>query len=328
MADRTGSSDHLLYNKLLTNVIYEKGMGEAGIADRIAPRVRSTNITGQYMKRKRGTKSANVNTKRAPGAAVQTGERPDKSMHTFRTVDHALSELIPQEITSGMEETELMGERRATAMEVLRKIEHDWEVDVHDIVWAEDQASFEAKYPDGNVITPSASWNAGSGVNMKLDLLTLRTQIYQRSGKIPNVMVLPNEVFNVISTEDNELRDSLKYTSGGPVTLQKLAAYFEMGEVLVPMYLTDSPEGDNEDEAMPFLWTGDHIGLFHVDRTPSRRKDTIATTFYWDSPEQKFLATYTGWNRKRKSEEVEVGAYFTVEEIDMSCGGIITNVLS
>lgn len=327
MATKQGSADHLLYDKLLTNVIFEKGMGTPGIAQALAPRVRSTNITGQYMRRYRDTKESGVSTKRAPGAQVQTGERPGKELQTFRTVDHALRELIPQEITSGMEETELMGERRATAMSVLRKIMHDWEQEVYDIVWADDKAGFQAKYPPANVIDPSVKWDALLGVNMKRDILDLRLQIYKSCGYIPNTLLIPNDVFNVITTADNELRDAIKYTQGGPVTLQKLAAYFEISNVLVPMYLKDNVTGDNE-QPMDLLWDGDHVGLFYVDDTSSRNKDTLATTFYWDSPEQRFLGTYTGWNRHRKSEEVEVGAYFDVAAIDMSCGGIIADVLN
>lgn len=323
---KSGSADHLLYDRLLTNVVYEKGMGEGGIAPALAPRVRSTNITGQYMKRKRDTKEANVSTKRAPGAEVQTGERPGKSLETFRTIDHALSELIPQEITEGMEETELQGERRSTAMGVLRKIMHDWEKDVYDKVWAEDKAGFESAYGADQVIDPGAKWDAGGAENMKKDLLKIKNTVYRSCGYVPNTMLLPNEVFNEIVTADNELREAIKYTQGGPVTLEKLANYFEVGRVLVPMYLKDNSQGDNEQQ-MEFMWEGDHIGMFYIDDTPSRNKDTLLTTFYWDSPRQRFLATYTGYNRKRKSEEVEVGAYFTVEEIDMSCGGIIADVL-
>lgn len=323
---QSGSADHLLYDRLLTNVIYEKGMGAEGIANFLAPRVRSTNITGQYMKRKRATRDSGTNTRRAPGAEVQTGERPGKSLETFRTVDHALSELIPQEITSGMEETELMGERQATAQQVLQSILHDWEEDVFNKFWAADKAGFEAKYGAANVVDPEAKWDSASA-NMKLDILNLRLRIYKSCGYVPNTLLIPNEVFNVATTRDNELREAIKYTQGGPVTLQKLASYFEVPRVLVPMYLTDNAEGDNE-EQMDLLWSGDHIGLFYVDNTPSRNKITLASTFYWDSPKQKFLGTYTGYNRKRKSEEVEVGAYFTVEEIDLSCGGIIADVLT
>lgn len=323
---KTGSADHLLYDKLLTNVVYEKGMGAEGIAPSLAPRVRSTNITGQYMKRNRDTKEAGVETERAPGAEVQTAERPGKSMETFRTVDQALKELIPQEITEGMEETELMSERRSTALGVLTKILHTWEKKVYSSVWGSSKADFQAKYPDNNVVDPDAKWDSGTQ-NMKLDILKTKLQIYKSCGYMPNKMLLPNEVFNVISTKDNELRDAIKYTQGGAVTLDILANYFEMDEVLVPMYLDDNISGNNEEE-MELMWTGDHVGLFYVDDTPSRNKDTLMTTFYWDSPRQRFLATYTGYNRNRKSEEVEVGGYFTVEEIDMSCGGIIPDVLS
>lgn len=320
-----GSADHLLFDRLLTNVVYEKGMGMEGIAKYLAPRVRSTTITGQYMKRKRGERDAGVKTERAPGAEVQTGERRGKSLETFRTVDHALSELIPQEITSGMGETELQNERTNTAQDVLQKIQHDWESDVHDLVWAANAGAFDTKY-GARSISPGAKWDSATP-NMKLDILNLKTRIYRAVGKKPNTMVLPNEVFNVITTKDNELRDAIKYTQGGPVTMDILARYFEVERVLVPMYLTDNADGANEEE-MDFLWTGDHVGMFYVDESSSRNKITLASTFYWDSPDQPFFGTYTGFNRKRKSEEVEVGGYFSVEEIDISCGGVIKDVFA
>lgn len=323
---RTGSADHLLYDKLLTNVIYEKGMGAEGIAPALAPRVRSTNITGQFMKRNRDKKEAGVEVERAPGAEVQTSERPAKSMESFRTIDQALKEHIPQEITEGMEETELMAERKATAKGVLGKILHNWEKKVYNRVWASDKSGFQSIYPSSNVIDPTAKWDAETGdENLKLDVLKLKTQIYKSCGYLPNKMLIPNEVFNRITTQNNELRESTKYV-GDMVTLEILARYFEMDEVLVPMYLDDNESGDNEEE-MQIMWKGDHIGLFYIDETPTRRKDTLLTTFYWDSPRQRFLATYTGYNRNRKSEEVEVGGYLTVEEIDLSCGGIIADVL-
>lgn len=322
-----GSADHLLFDRLLTNVVYEKGMGTPGVAEFLAPRVRSTTITGRFMKRKRGNKSAGVDTRRAPGAAVKTGERPGKELVTFGMMDHAISDLIPQEITSGMEETELQAERQATALQVVRNILHDWEEDVFNMLWDTTKAGFQGKYPADQVVDPTAKWDTTSA-NLKRDILELKTLIYTACGYIPNTMLVPNEVWNIISTRDNELREAIKFTQGGPVRLDLLASYFEVDRVIVPMYLKDSASGDNENNKMDLLWSGDHIGFFYVDDTPSRNKDTLATTFYWDTPEDPFLAVSTGFNRKRKSEEVEVGAYFTVEEIDMSCGGIIADVLT
>lgn len=323
---QTGSADHLLFDRLLTNVVYEKGMGQEGIAGALAPRVRSSTITGQYMKRNRKERDAGVDVERAPGAEVQTSERRGKSMETFRTVDHALKDLIPIEITTGMGESELQSEREETALDILQKIQHKWEVKVHSKVWAADKAGFQSLYPNNNVLDPTAKWDTASA-NMKLDILKLRLQIYRACGHIPNTMVIPNEVFNVAVTRDNELREAIKYTQGGPVTLQNLASYFEIERVLVPMYLTDNADGSNDDE-MDLLWTGDHVGLFYVNDAQTRRKVTLASTFYWEGEENPFFGTYVGWNRNRKSEEVEVGGYFTVEEIDMSCGGVIADVLT
>lgn len=327
---QSGSADHLLFDRLLTNVIYEKGMGAEGVASALAPRVRSTSITGQFMRRERGNKEAGVDTERAPGAEVQTGERPGKTLETFRTVDHALKELIPQEITSGMDETELLGEQQSTAEDVLRKINHNWEKDVHSSVWASDESGFNSIYGSSSVDSPSTKWDADPSSNnptLKKDVLNLKTKIYRACGYMPNKMLMPNQVFNAITTMDNELRDVTKYV-GETVTAAKLASYFEVDELLVPMYLDDHTSGNNEDNSMDFLWTGDHVGLFYVDDSNTRNKDTLMSTFFWDNPDQRFFSVFTGFNKARKSEEVEVGGYFTTEEIDMDCGGVLANVLT
>lgn len=316
----------MIFDRLLTNVVYEKGMGTTGIAGALAPLVKSTTLTGQFMKRTRSETKAGVETRRAPGDKVKTQQRVGKTLDTYACVDHALKENIPVEILYGAAEADLLEERKATAKRILWNIWNEWEEYVHNMLWAANKTDFQAIYGAAHVKDPSVKWNASSAVNMKLDVLTARDVGYKATGYAPNTMLIPNEVFNVIVTSDNELRDAIKYTQGGPVTLEKLAAYFEVPRVIVPQYLTD--DGGIGSEKKDFLWKGDHIGLFYVDDSGSKNKDTLASTFYWEGGGQKFLGTKTGWDPDTKSEAVEVSAYLDVKKVDLSCGVIIADVLT
>lgn len=320
------SANELIFDRLLTNVVYEKGMGVTGIAGSLAPRVKSTTLTGSFMKKDRNKTAARVKTERAPGGSVKRQERPGRKMETFRCTDHALEEDIPIEIIEGASESEVLSERTDSAMRVLWNILNEWEEDVHNKVWRDAKADLQTLYGADQVIDPTAKWDSSSGVNIKRDILTIKNTVYEACGYVPNRMLLPNNVFNIITTMDNELRDATKYVQGGPVTLQILSSYFEIGQVLVPMYLKDDETKGEEGKSM--LWQGDNIGLFYVDTSGSKKKDTLLSTFYWESATQKFLGVSRGWDSKHKSEIVQVSGYYTVEEIDMACGGFIADVLS
>lgn len=322
------SGNHLVYNSLLSKMFIQRGLGDPGISTQIAPLVKSERISHRYMVVDRAESGTKLDIRRAPGQDVQRAERKGRSMETFNCVDHALIEEIPHEYLVGSEEMEIIQEQKQTANDVLRKIEDQHERDVHDLAWAPNVSGFQNKFGADNVIdvgTSSAAWDSANG-NIKKDLLNLRLKMYETTGKRPNTLVLPNEVFNVISTADNEIRDSLKYTTGGPVTMQKLASYFEMERVLIPMFLVDDPDPGAEGKSL--LYTGDHVGMYYVDNAQSRKKVTFASTFYWDSSYQKFLEVSTGFNKSNKSHEVEVSAYYDVKLIDNGCGGALANVLT
>jgi hypothetical protein len=134
-------------------------------------------------------------------------------------------------------------------------------------------------------------------------------------------------VFNKISTQDNEIRDVIKYTQNGMVTLSKLASYLEVENCIVPYFLADTTPGVSE--AKDFLWTGDHVGVYYVDKnSQSRQKITFATTFYFDTSKRRWMQVYTGYNEGTESEEVKVSAFWDVKLIDKDCGYGIADVLS
>lgn len=321
-------SNHLKKNTLLTNMYAEKSVGDFGIGQAIAPLIKSRGITGEYyvVDRTKSDVRAEVNIERAPGAPSERIERKDRTLDNYRCVDHSLTEEIPIELLDE-QEFEIIEEQMQTANDILAKIQTAHERKVHSIAWASNLAGFKTLFGTNNAFTPSTKWNAAGG-NMKADILELRSRVYKATGKRPNVMVIPDEVFNVIATSDNEIRDAIKYVQKGIVTLDILAQYFEIPKVIVPSLLVDSPTAGISD-GKDFLWKGDHVSTYYVDTASlSKRKQTFATTFYYDNARSRWMQVETGYNKDTKSNELNMSAYFTVKTIDNECGGALADVLT
>jgi hypothetical protein len=219
----------------------------------------------------------------------------------------------------------------------MQQIEAEHERNVNQLVWnptggltaptvGDLQGIYGASVAD--IGTDGTSWDSAVA-QMKKDVLTAKMDMYKKSGYSPNIMLIPDEVFSVIATQDNEIKKALQYTSFGSVTQEILARYFEMDQVIIPAFLEDA-EDFAETENKELMFNGDHVGLFHVNPTDSKNKTTLASTFYLDEGYEgmKWLGTDVEYNKKRKGEEVTVSAYWDLKMIDPSCGYILANLLS
>ena len=322
------SANHLKHNPLLTNLLIERGFGEGSVAGVIAPRNNIGSTKATYGKKDRQKSSAPVDTERAPGAHTKTGKGRGHELVTEHLVDHSLKLPIPQEITEGMEEQEMLAERISTAEDIVNYIENDWEEEVHEMAWASSAANFDAKFGTSQTLTPTTKWDAGTA-KIKKDVMTGSDIMYKKSAKRPNLLVITREVLNEIATADNEIRDSLKYTNeeGPAVTMRKLAGYFEIPQVVVPDWLEDVDNQESNPEK-DFLWKGDHVGLYYINGQMGRRITSFAKTFTTNFSESQFMETFSGFNRSNKSHEVEVSAYWHVAQIDKACAFFLTDLLS
>lgn len=342
----TGSAEHLRYNKLLSEVTYQRGFGEMGIGARLMPLVRSTKLSGNYLKVDRQRVEPYVNIKRAPGAQVKKAERDNRSYISFQAEDYRILKDIPIEISDGMSDSELLEEKRSKAIEVVNMVEFAHEKSVHESLWrdsgnqAAQTTAYQTLYGADRVILPAstagfsgAKWDVTTS-NVRFDVLKGRDIVYRTCGYDPNTLVITSDAFNKIVTSDNDFKKAWLNTAPGASSmnnLQNLAAHLGVSQVIVPRVLKDGAGGISEAKAeveKDFMWQGATAGLFYINPARSRNMITLGSTYYWDSPEVRWLGVYEGFNRGTKSHEVESGGYFTTKVVDLGCGLIFTDILT
>lgn len=323
------STNQAPFNPVLTNISRERGLGEAGIGTRLFPLVRSeTGLTGEYPEynRKRGT--GNIDTKRGPGQKVKVIQNDGYEMKPYKLDDHTVDVISPIEVNAGAIAQSIDELTRANN-KALRTITESHEKAVNSATWSTVKADFEAIYTANHVDTVSAKWTSTSAKMLK-NVKDLAEKVENDTGFRPNTLLLTKEVYNAITGQDNEIRESIKYTGFGVPTLETIARYFEVERVLVPGFLSDSAN-PGQSASFSKLWTGDNVGLFHVDPNPGRMSNTLGVTFFADQSAEPRIGPFLGvqpwYNEERKSDMLRCSAYFKAQMFDNLAGGILWDVL-
>ncbi len=303
-----------------------KGIGESGVGVRLAPLVSHGYITGQYFKRDRQRKGAQ-DLKRAPGEAVKRIQPSRGRMAAFLMVDRSIIKPVPEEYVDGMPNQEIFQEYENAALEAVNDISHSHEQDVHDIVWASSEAGFNTIYGSDQVNTPGTKWDA-AGADIRNDVRAEVKRVYKRCGFRANTVLMPDEVFDaIVSDPSNEIGERIKYTDGTVPDANLLARYLGVDQVIVPWVLKDSANPGKTPD-YDFMWSGDNVGIFHINPANTRNKDTLASTFYRTNARKPWLGVFTKYNEDTESYEAKVHASYDVKLIDQACGAILWDVLT
>lgn len=320
------NNSRFVYRPLLTNMSIRKGLGEMGVGLDLAPRVNSNAINGMYLVRDR-QRVGSVDPRRAAGEFVKRTNTSRGQLESFITVDRSIIKTVPFELVEGQGENGLFAELENASQEALNEIQQAHELDVNSALWADTENGFDNIYGDSQVTSPSTKWN-DAGAEIRKNVKDKIDTVYKRCGFMPNTVVLTNEVMNTIASDpNNEIGERLKYTSGRVPTADMLAQYFDVNRVIVPKNLEDTVNA-GQSQNFDYMWTGDHVGVFYIDPRDSRNKETLASTFVWDSARKPFLGVFTRYNEDNESWEAKCSAYYDVKVIDAACGGILWNVLS
>lgn len=337
-----GTAEHLRLNKLLSEVTYQRGIGEAGIGTQLIPLVKSPKISNTYLVIPRLRSDANIRIERAPGENVKEVERQGREYDTFVCQDRRIKLKIPLEISEGMGDAELLEEKKQKAIEILHMVETSHERSVHNTFWASkgNQNDITAKFQDiyGNdrVVRPAATsgfsglkWDADDA-KVREDVMHGMDIVQKACGYKPNTMVMTPEAFRKILNADNDFSKSYLYTKPGGVSMNELREYLGIPNILVPRVLVDGSapiSEENPEVAKDWMWKGASAGLFYVNPARSRNMITLGSSFYWDSPIARWLQVKEGWNENNMSWEVQTGGYFTVKPVDFSCGLVFTDII-
>lgn len=319
-------NSQFIYRRLLTQMTVRRGIGETGVGPKLAPLVSHPFITGQYFKRDR-QRPGHQSLRRAPGEDVKRIQASKGRMDAFVMTDRSVIKPVPEEYVDGMPNQEVFQEYENAANEAVNEISNEHERDVHDLLWSSTEAGFNSIYGSAQVNTPGTKWNA-SGATIRDDVRTEIKRVYKRCGYRANTLLLTDEIFDAIASDpENEIGERIKYTNGQVPDTQLMARYFGVERVVVPWVLKDDANpGKSED--FDFLWDGDNAGIFYIDPSNTRNKDTLASTFYRTTSRKPWLGVFTKYNEDNESYEAKVHASYDTKMVDKACGSILWDVLT
>ncbi|MBB5351350.1 hypothetical protein HNR46_001586 [Haloferula luteola] len=141
--------------------------------------------------------------------------------------------------------------------------------------------------------SPGTKWDAAGGDPIG-DIKAAREVIHDNCGLDPNVAIIPRDVFNIL-IELDQIRDKYKYTQGGNITAQILAAILQVDRVVVAGTVKNAA-AEGQAISVAKVW-GDSVVLAHVSATLDLESPSFGRTFAWSG--------YTG----AKGGEIAVMSY-------------------
>ncbi|MBF0192100.1 MAG: major capsid protein [Magnetococcales bacterium] len=252
-----------------------------------------------------------VNTARAPGSGVKEINIGYEGA-PFALDAHSLAGKIPQE---HMEEAargpgvDLGSRAVTTVMDImLLGAEHEQAV----------LARNEARYPAGHVLDLNSAgqtqWTNGVSDPMR-DIDTGREVVRAAIGRYPNTLLLGPKAFNAAKTHPDVI-DKIKYTTSASVTVEMLAAQWNLKRVVVGEAVYTDDTGQTHD-----VWGADAILAYVPDGGVGREVPSYGYTYvlqgnpfvetpYYDAKIKSWLHPVT---YERKPVMVGPGAGFLIQ---------------
>jgi len=141
--------------------------------------------------------------------------------------------------------------------------------------------------------SPVTKWDAEDSDPIG-DVKAVVEVIHDNCGMNPNIGIIPRDVFNVL-TEHPKITEKFKYTRGGNVTAEILAAILGLDRIVVAGAVQNAA-AEGQAISVSKLW-GDSVVLAYSNATMDLESPTFGRTFAW--------AGYTG----AKSGEIAVMSY-------------------
>ena len=322
------SATQFPFSPVLSEISIARGLGRPGVGTVIAPLKFESDLKYEYpvFEDHRGT--GTIDSLRAPGDEVKVILNDSYKMEGGIIKDHSIDVLSPIEFNSGVIARQIDQYERAVgkAVEVIRRAH---EQKVRNTFWAANLAGFQAKYGTAKVenLTSTARWTS-TAPKMRKNIKDLGEKIIDDTGYAPNTLVLTAELFNHITSADNEIREVIKYTQFGVATLQTLAQYFDVSEVVVAGISFDTAN-PALDPVYSKLYQGAHALLFYRDPNPGRDSMNLGATFAADGTIADEIGPFLGiqpwYNMARKSNMLRCSAYFDVKAINFKAGAVVFN---
>lgn len=306
------------------------------VADKVFPNVPVQFKSDRYYTYDRGDFNRNNMQKRAPSTESQGGGYKVDSTPTYNCEVWALHKDIDDQIRDNSD-TVLSPDADATrwlTMQALISREVNWAAAYFGTgIWNTNRTGVASGAVPG---TSVLQWNDSSSSPI-VDIRALKQAIQLKSGGFRAMkMVIGRQVFDVLC-DHPDFVDRIKYgqTPGAPakVTLQAMAALFELDEVLVmDAIINNGPDNNlaiNTAESNAFIG-GKSVLLVYTPSAPGLMVPSCGYTFTW----QGFLGSADGTRIKSfymdpiASTRVEIEAAYTQKLVSADLGGFITTVVA
>lgn len=164
----------------------------------------------------------------------------------------------------------------------------------------------------------------------KDDVDIAKEAIRKNCGHRPNLMVISESVRLLLSVHP-KIADRVKYTVTGITTLELLAAYFEVGEIIVALQVHNTAQ---EGQALTpaDIWADDVI-IAHVNPARDLMTPTFGRTFFWSDfgsvgPDSVPIQIVS-YRDETVASDIHRARHFTDEKLVFDlCGYRINNVLT
>lgn len=172
----------------------------------------------------------------------------------------------------------------------------------------------------GTDITPGTLWSVSATANPLGDIETGKLAIQEATGFRPNKLVITPRVLSALR-QTAQVRDQHKYTTAASITVEMLARFFDIDEIIVlgGVY-TSSLEGAASPTTA--FMGGKHALLCYAPAAPSLMEPSAGYTFAWSG----FVGAQDGIRMKKfrmehlSSDRIEGEMAYDMKKVAASLG--------
>ncbi|MCB2154885.1 major capsid protein [bacterium] len=288
------------------------------IAAEIAPEVQVRRQSNKYFIYDPQRESMRSTTDhRAPG--TEAGEvNFDLSSDSYFCDDHALESAIPDEERENAD-SPLQPEVDRVEF-VTEKILLNQEIALAGLLR-------DATAMPGHDIDSAANRWDDDDIDPLDDIETARAAIVDATQAMPNVLVLPFDVYRKVR-HNAKVAERVKYSRLGVVGPKELAELFDVEKVLIPRAVHNTAARGQE-PSLETIWGKDAL-MLHVPQRAGLKCIAPALGFVWAKASASLRGTsvQTWREERRKATMVRVQKYYDLKLVAPAAGYLITNAVS
>jgi hypothetical protein len=175
--------------------------------------------------------------------------------------------------------------------------------------------------------TPTVKWGAPANTKIVGDLEAAKSVIRAQIGVLPNLLVLPYDVF-IALRQAPELKAYFSYVQGGLLTIDNLKSILGFNEIVVSGTIMNSAQ-EGQVASLGDVWTNEAF-MCYSDSSLDPKALNFARTFNWTAPQGSGpggISTYTYLDDDIDSRVVRARQFTDEKVVASGAGYYLSNVL-